>query len=70
MTAEIRRSGTDILILAYHYAEGTEHMADPHTDIINFPVESSGKTAYFVIRLHDGKSGYGPYYPIFHAIVP
>jgi hypothetical protein len=113
MTAEIRRSGTDMLILAYHYAEGTEHLADPHTDIskqvrwgllpppgitpagtdltkvptdplelpevfdthrktdiINFPIESSGKTAYFVIRLHNGKSGYGPYCPIFHAIVP
>jgi hypothetical protein len=33
MTTEIRRSGTDMLILAYHYAEGTEHLADPHTDI-------------------------------------
>jgi hypothetical protein len=113
MTAEIRRSGTDMLILAYHYAEGTEHLADPHTDIsrqvrwgllpppgvapvgtdltkipatalelpevfdtrrktdiINFPIGSSGKTAYFCIRLHNGKSGYGPYCPIFSAVVP
>jgi hypothetical protein len=113
MTAEIRRSGTDMLILVYKYAEGTEHLADPHTDlsrqvrwgllpppgvapagtdltkvpasalelpevfdthrktdIINFPVGSSGKTAYFVIRLHNGKSGYGPYCPIFQAVVP
>jgi hypothetical protein len=112
-TAEIRRSGTDMLILAYKYAEGTEHLADPHTDIskqlrwgllpphgdtpagtdltkaptdplelpnvidthrktdiINFPVGSSGKTAYFCVRLHNGKSGYGPWCPIFQAIVP
>jgi hypothetical protein len=113
MTAEIRRSGTDMLILVYKYAEGTEHLADPHTDIsrqlrwgllppsgaapqgndllkvpvdplelpnvidthrktdyLNFPSGSSGKTAYFVIRLHNGKSGYGPYCPIFQAVVP
>jgi hypothetical protein len=113
MTAEIRRSGTDMLILTYKYAEGTEHLADPHTDIskqvrwgllpppgvtptgadltkvptdplelpnvidthrktdsINFPVGSSGKTAYFCIRLHNGKSGYGPWCPIFQAVVP
>jgi hypothetical protein len=113
VTAEIKRSGTDMLILVYKYAEGTEHLADPHTDIsrqvrwgllpppgiapigtdltkvptdskelpevfdthrktdiINFPIGSSGKTAYFVIRLHNGKSGYGPYCPIFSAVVP
>ncbi|MDR2509449.1 MAG: hypothetical protein LBC77_02260 [Spirochaetaceae bacterium] len=99
MTAEIKRSGTDMLILSYKYAEGTEHLANPHSDlskqvrwglqeaadplelpevfdtrrridIINFPAGSSGKTAYFVIRLHNGKSGYGPYCPIFHAVVP
>jgi hypothetical protein len=113
MTAEIKRSGTDMLILAYKYAEGTEHLADPRTDlskqlrwgllpppglspagtdlttipvdplelpnvidthrktdIINFPVGSSGKTAYFCIRLHNGKSGYGPWCPIFQAVVP
>jgi hypothetical protein len=40
------------------------------TDIINFPIGSSGKTAYFVIRLHNSKSGYGPYCPIFQAVVP
>jgi hypothetical protein len=40
------------------------------TDIINFPVGSSGKTAYFCIRLHNGKSGYGPWYPVFQAVVP
>jgi hypothetical protein len=113
MTAEIRRSGTDMLILAYRYAEGTEHLADPHTDIskqvrwgllpppgiapagddlskvpasplelanvidtrrkmdiVNFPIGSSGKTAYFCIRLFNGKSGYGPWCPIFQAVVP
>jgi hypothetical protein len=113
MAAEIRRSGTDMLILAYKYAEGTEHLADPHTDIskqlrwgllpprgdtpartelakapvdplelpnvidthrktdiVTFPVGSSGKTAYFCIRLHNGKSGYGPWCPIFQAVVP
>jgi hypothetical protein len=31
---------------------------------------SSGKTAYFVIRLRNGKSGYGPYCPVFQAVVP
>ena len=113
VTAEIRRSGTDMLILAYHYTEGTEHLADPHTDIsrqarwgllppagvspagieltkvptdplelpnvidthrmtdiINFPVGSSGKTAFFSVRLCNGNQGYGPWCPIFHAVVP
>jgi hypothetical protein len=113
VTAEIRRSGTDMLILAYKYAEGTEHLADAHTDVskqlrwgllpppgiapagaelagppgdplalpqvidtrrrtdlINFPVGSSGKTAWFCIRLHNGKSGYGPWCPLFSAVVP
>jgi hypothetical protein len=48
------------------------NVIDTHrkTDIINFPVGSSGKTAYFCIRLHNGKSGYGPWCPIFQAIVP
>jgi hypothetical protein len=40
------------------------------TDIINFPVGSSGKTAYFCIRLHNGKSGYGPWCPLFQAVIP
>jgi hypothetical protein len=113
MTAEIRRSGTDMLILVYTYGQGTEHLADSHTDIskqvrwgllpsagmtpqgrdllrvpadplelpeafdthrrtdiIQFPVGSSGKTAYFCIRLHNGKLGYGPWCPIFSAVVP
>jgi hypothetical protein len=113
MTAEIRRSGTNMLILAYRYAEGTEHLADPHTDVsrqvrsgllpppgitpvgtdltkvpttpeelpdvfdtkrktdyIYFPPGSSGKTAYFEIRIHNGKSGYGPWCPMFSAVVP
>jgi hypothetical protein len=33
MTAEIGRSGTAMLILHYKYAEGTESLADPHTDV-------------------------------------
>jgi hypothetical protein len=33
MTAEIGRSGTAMLILHYKYAEGTESLADPHTNI-------------------------------------
>ena len=113
VTAEIRCSGTDMLILVYRYAEGTEHLAGPHTDIsrqvrwgllppdgvtpldieltkipadplelpnvidthrmtdiINFPVGSSGKTAFFSVRLCNGKQGYGPWCPIFHAVVP
>jgi hypothetical protein len=116
MTAEIGRSGTAMLILRYKYAEGTEALADPHTDvryqvrygvlpppgisptgtdltkvpteavelpivfatkrkkdIINFDPNNSGKTAYFDIRIENGTGGldgYGPWCPIFHAIVP
>jgi hypothetical protein len=116
MTAEIGRSGTAMLILRYKYIEGTESLADPHTDvryqvrygvlpppgiapagkdltkvpvdpeklpivfstkrkkdIINFDPNDSGKTAYFDIRIDNGTSGetgYGPWCPIFHAIVP
>ena len=33
ITAEIARSGTAMLILKLVYAEGTEALADPHTDI-------------------------------------
>jgi hypothetical protein len=33
MTAEIGRSGTAMLILRLMYAEGTESLANPHTDI-------------------------------------
>jgi hypothetical protein len=33
MTAEIGRSGTGMLLLKLVYAEGTEALADPHTDI-------------------------------------
>jgi hypothetical protein len=112
-TAEIHRSGVDMLILAYKYAEGTEHLANPHTDvsrqlrwgllpppgveptgtdltkapadplelpnvidthrrtdIINFAVGSSGKTAYFCIRFHNGKSDYGPWCSLFSAVIP
>jgi hypothetical protein len=116
ITAEIGRSGTAMLILHYKYAEGTESLADPHTDvryqvrygvlpppgldpastdltkiptlpeelpvvfstkrkkdIINFNSTDSGKTAYFDIRIDNGvggDAGYGPWCPIFHAIVP
>jgi hypothetical protein len=113
MTAEIGRSGTAMLILHYKYAEGTESLADPHTDIryqvrygvlpppgippagkdltkvptepeelpivfstkrkkdiINFDPADSGKTAYFDIRIENGVDAYGPWCPIFHAIVP
>jgi hypothetical protein len=112
-TAEIRRSGTAMLILRYKYAEGTEDFADPHTDIrcqvrygvlpppgiepagkdlskapadaedlpmvfstqrkkdiINFAPNDSGKTAYFDIRIENGNQGYGPWCPIFHAVIP
>ena len=116
MTAEIGRSGTAMLILHYKYAEGTESLADPHTDIryqvrygvlpppgvepagtdltktptapeelpivfatkrkkdiINFNPNDSGKMAYFDIRIENGvggETGYGPWCPMFHAIVP
>jgi hypothetical protein len=115
MTAEVGRSGTAMLILYYKYAEGTESLADPHTDvryqvrygvlpppgieaagtdltkapvkaeelpvvfstkrrkdIIMFNATDSGKTAYFDIRIENGtgEDGYGPWCPIFHAIVP
>ena len=112
-TAEIGRSGTAMLILHYKYAEGTESLADPHTDvryqvrygllppsgatpagkdltkvptepeelpivfatkrkkdIINFDPTDSGKTAYFDIRIENGTGEYGPWCPMFHAIVP
>lgn len=115
-TAEISRSGTAMLILHYKYAEGTESLADPHTDIryqvrygvlpppgltpkgkdltkvpaeaedlpivfatkrkkdiINFDPVDSGKTAYFCIRIENGtgsQNGYGPWCPLFSAIVP
>jgi hypothetical protein len=112
-TAEIGRSGTAMLILRYKYAEGTESLADPRTDIglqvrygvlpppgaepsgrdltripahpeelpvvfatkrkkdiINFNANDSGKTAYFGICIENGNGAYGPWCPIFHAIVP
>lgn len=113
MTAEIGRSGTAMLILRYRYAEGTEALANPHTDlghqvrwgvlppipggegvrnlsrvpkepeelpmvlstarkkdIIYFDAADSGKTAYFCIRIENGSGQYGPWCPIFHAVVP
>jgi hypothetical protein len=113
ITAEIGRSGTAMLILYYKYAEGTESLADPHTDvryqvrygvlpppglgpigadltkapttpeelpivfatkrkkdIINFNPNDSGKTAYFDIRIENVTGEYGPWCPMFHAIVP
>ena len=42
-------------------------------DIINFNPNDSGKTAYFDIRIENGvggDTGYGPWCPMFHAIVP
>ncbi|MHC6203341.1 hypothetical protein ACYULU_09125 [Breznakiellaceae bacterium SP9] len=112
-TAEIGRSGTAMLILHYKYAEGTESLADTHTDIRNqirygllpppgvepsgsdllkvpttpeelpivfaskrkkdfvyFTPNDSGKTCYFEIRISNDKDGYGPWCPLFHAIVP
>jgi hypothetical protein len=39
-------------------------------DIINFNPGDSGKTIYFDIRIENGKGGYGPWRPVFHAIVP
>jgi hypothetical protein len=113
MTAEIGRSGTAMLILLYAYTEGTESLADPHTDvryqirygvlpppgtpatgieltvhpttpeelpivfaskrrkdIITFNPGDSGKTAYFCIRIENGIGGYGPWCPLFSAIIP
>jgi hypothetical protein len=112
-TAVIGRSGTAMLILMYKYAEGTESLANPHTDIktqirwgilpppgiaptgieltkvptiaeelpnvlesgrkkdiYTFQQTDSGKTAYFAIRISNDKGGYGPWCPIFHAIIP
>jgi hypothetical protein len=112
-TAEIGRSGAAMLILHYKYSEGTESLADPHTDvrlqvrygvlpppgvepagtdlakvpvnpeelpvvfatkrrkdIVNFNSNDSGKTAYFDIRIENGTGEYGPWCPMFHAIVP
>jgi hypothetical protein len=113
MTAQIGRSGAAMLILIYKYAEGTEGLADPHTDIrrqvrygllpppgtarigkeldkipeepeelpivfatkrrkdiLNFDPADSGKTAFFAIRLENGNGEYGPWCPMFHAIIP
>jgi hypothetical protein len=113
MTAEIGRSGTAMLILHYKYAEGTEMLANPDTDlryqvrygllpppgltpasrdimtiprepedlpivfstkrkkdIVNFEPNDSGKTAYFCIRIENGSGQYGPWCPVFSAIVP
>jgi hypothetical protein len=39
-------------------------------DIINFDPTDSGKTAYFCIRIENGVGQYGPWRPIFSAIVP
>ena len=39
-------------------------------DIINFNPNDSGKTAYFDIRIENGTGEYGPWCPLFHAIVP
>ncbi|GHU76627.1 hypothetical protein FACS189461_4410 [Spirochaetia bacterium] len=119
MTAEIGRSGTAMLILKLIYAEGTEALADMHTDIeyqvrhgkfnpvhpvsnaaageiiavpsnplelpmvfttgrrrenISYGNEDSGKTAFFDIRISNGtggeNEGYGPWCPIFSAVIP
>ena len=119
MTAEIGRRGTAMLILKLVYAEGTETLANPHTDIeyqvrhgkfnpanpvfsaatgeigvvpidpmelplvfttkrrreiITLNNTDSGKTAYFDIRISNGASGenegYGPWCPIFSAVIP
>jgi hypothetical protein len=35
MAAEIRRYGTAMLFLKLVYAEGTESLADPHTDRVS-----------------------------------
>ncbi|MHC6202410.1 hypothetical protein ACYULU_04360 [Breznakiellaceae bacterium SP9] len=119
MTAEVGRSGTAMLILKLIYAEGTETLANPHTDIefqvrhgkfnpanpvfnaatgeiavipvspLELPVvfttkrkreiithdnSDSGKTAYFDIRISNGaggeNEGYGPWCPIFSAVIP
>jgi hypothetical protein len=51
MTAEIGRSGTAMLILKLIYAEGTQALADPHTDI--------------EYQLRHGK--YNPASPMFNA---
>jgi hypothetical protein len=112
-TAEIGRAGTAMLILHYKYAEGTEALANPHTDIRNqvrygllpppgadpsgtdltkvptvpeelpivfasqrrkdvvyFTPSDSGKTCYFEIRIENGHNGYGPWCPMFHAVIP
>jgi hypothetical protein len=39
-------------------------------DIINFDPNDSGKMAYFEIRIENGTGEYGPWCPMFHAIVP
>jgi hypothetical protein len=119
MTAEIGRSGTAMLILKLVYAEGTEALADPHTDIecqvrhgklnpvspvsnaaageiaavplnplelpvvfttrrkreiITYTNADSGKTAFFCLRISNGaggeSAGYGPWCPIFSAVIP
>jgi hypothetical protein len=119
MTAEIKRSGTAMLFLKLVYAEGTEALANPHTDIeyqirhgtynpanpvsniaageidaipdnplqlpvafntrrrrevIKFKNTDSGKVAYFDIRISNGTGGedegYGPWCPIFNAVIP
>ena len=119
MTAEIKRSGTAMLFLKLVYAEGTEALANVHTDIeyqirhgmynpanpvsnaavgeiaaihanpLQLPVvfttrrkretirldnTDSGKVAYFDIRIGNGtggeSEGYGPWCPIFSAVIP
>jgi hypothetical protein len=39
-------------------------------DIINFDTADSGKTAYFSIRIYNGSKYYGPWCPIFSAVIP
>jgi hypothetical protein len=39
-------------------------------DIVNFNPGDSGMTAYFCIRLDNGVKRYGPWCPLFHAIIP
>jgi hypothetical protein len=39
-------------------------------ELFEFPLEDSGKTAYFCIRLENSKGKAGPWGPVFSAIIP